>query len=172
MWMRQLGLSVGVDIPVYPCEHHYVLTRPMEGVTRNAPCTRDPDAGNYFRAMDDGSMTLGVFKKRSKPWKIGDQVPNDFAFSLLDPDWPDFQENFVALMHRLGVTREDVVKFINGPEAFTPDNNFVMGEPEQTQGLFVMGGWNSRRHRLLRRSWKIRGGMDREWRHDRRPVLC
>ncbi len=143
MWMRQLGLSHGVDIPVYPCEHHYVLTRPFEGVTRNAPCTRDPDAGNYFRAMDDGSMTLGVFKRRSKPWQIGEAVPNDFAFKLLEPDWPDFEENFAAHCHRLGVTRDDVVKFVNGPEAFTPDNNFILGEPHQTSGLFVMGGWNS-----------------------------
>ncbi len=144
MWMRQLGNTAGVDIPVYPCEHHYVITRPIDGVTRDCPCTRDPDAGLYFRALDDGSLKLGAFKKRSKPWQIGDRVPNDFSFGLLDPDWPDFAEPFAAHMHRLkGIGREDVVKFINGPEAFTPDNNFILGQPFCTDGLFVAGGWNS-----------------------------
>ena len=144
MWMRQLGLKHGIDIPVYPCEHHYVITRPIEGVTRNSPCARDPDAGLYFRALDDGGLKLGAFKKRSTPWNIGDAVPDDFSFDLLDPDWPDFAEPFAAHCHRLkGITREDVVKFVNGPEAFTPDNTFLMGQPYATAGLFVLGGWNS-----------------------------
>ena len=144
MWMRQLGLKAGIDIPVYPCEHHYVVTRPIEGITRDAPCTRDPDAGLYFRALDDGGLKLGAFKKRSKPWKVGNMVPSDFSFGLLPPDWPDFNEPFSDHQHRLkGITRHDVVKFVNGPEAFTPDNNFIMGQPALTEGLFVAGGWNS-----------------------------
>ncbi len=144
MWMRPLGLSVGVDIPVYPCEHHYLITQPADGVTRMAPCTRDPDAGIYFRALDDGSMKLGAFKKRAKPWQIGDCVPHDFAFGLLDPDWPDFAEPFQEFQHRLPwLERDHIVKFVSGPEAFTPDNNFIIGEPFLTKGLFVMGGWNS-----------------------------
>lgn len=144
MWMRQMGLQAGIDIPVYPCEHHYVITRPIEGITRDCPCARDPNAGLYFRALDDGALKLGAFKKRSKPWQIGDAVPDKFAFDLLEPDWPDFEEPFSDHMHRLkGITRDDVVKFINGPEAFTPDNNFIMGQPFMTEGLFVLGGWNS-----------------------------
>ncbi|MDG2399920.1 MAG: FAD-dependent oxidoreductase [Akkermansiaceae bacterium] len=144
MWMRQMGLQAGIDIPVYPCEHHYVITRPIEGVTRDCPCARDPNAGLYFRALDDGGLKLGAFKKRSKPWKIDDTVPDKFAFDLLEPDWPDFEEPFSDHRHRLkGITREDVVKFVNGPEAFTPDNNFIMGQPFMTEGLFVLGGWNS-----------------------------
>lgn len=144
MWLRQLGLKIGVEIPVYPCEHHYLITRPLPGVTRDCPCTRDPDATTYFRSLDDGGMKLGAFKQRTKAWQIGDHVPDDFAFSLLAPDWPDFAEPFAALQHRLpGLSRDDVVQFVNGPEAFTPDNNFLMGEPFLTRGLFVLGGWNS-----------------------------
>ena len=144
MWMRQIGLTIGIDIPVYPCEHHYVITRPIAGVTRDCPCTRDPDAGLYFRALDDGGLKLGAFKKRSKPWQVGDRIRRDFAFELLDPDWPDFEEPFASHRHRLkGLSRQDVVKFVNGPEAFTPDNNFILGQPSQTEGLFVAGGWNS-----------------------------
>jgi len=144
MWMRQIGLQAGIDIPVYPCEHHYVITRPIEGVTRDCPCARDPNAGLYFRALDDGGLKLGAFKKRSKPWEVGDAVPANFSFDLLEPDWPDFEEAFRDHMHRLpGISRDDVVKFVNGPEAFTPDNNFIMGQPFMTEGLFVLGGWNS-----------------------------
>ncbi|NNE00596.1 MAG: FAD-dependent oxidoreductase [Pirellulaceae bacterium] len=98
----------------------------------------------YFRSLDDGGLKLGAFQKRSKPWQIGDQVPGDFAFDLLDPDWPYFEKPFVDHVHRLrGITRDDVVKFVNGPEAFTPDNHFIMGQPFLTEGLFVLGGWNS-----------------------------
>ena len=144
MWMRQIGLSVGVDIPVYPCEHHYVITRPIDGLTRDCPCGRDPDVGNYFRTLDDGSVKLGTFKKRSKPWQIGDTVPNDIAFRLLEPDWEDFEQPLRDHLHRFpAIRREDILKFVNGPEAFTPDNNFIMGQPFCTDGLFVMGGWNS-----------------------------
>ena len=128
MWMRQLGLEAGIDIPVYPCEHHYVITKPIEGITRNAPCARDPNTGTYWRSLDDGGLKLGAFKKRSKPWQIADAVPHQFAHDLLEPDWPDFAEPFADHMNRLkGITRDDVVKFVNGPEAFTPDNNFIMG---------------------------------------------
>ena len=145
MWMRQLGLTAGVDIPVYPCEHHYVITRPVQGVSRDCPCTRDPDAGLYFRALDDGGLKLGAFKKRSKPWKIGDCVPSQFAFDLLKPDWEDFAEPLASHRHRLrGLDKgDDIVQFVNGPEAFTPDNQFIMGQPAMTEGLFVCGGWNS-----------------------------
>ena len=144
MWMRQLGMSVGIDIPVYPCEHHYLITRPIEGISRNVPCTRDPDAGLYFRALDDGGLKLGAFQKNSKPWQIDDHVPNNFAFRLLQPDWPEFEEALAAHLHRLpNLSRNDIFKFVNGPEAFTPDNNFIMGQPLATEGLFVCGGWNS-----------------------------
>lgn len=144
MWMRQIGMKIGVDIPVYPCEHHYLITKPIEGVTRNSPCTRDPDAGLYFRSLDDGAMKLGAFQHYSKAWQIGDQVPHDFAFDLLEPDWPKFAKPLADFMHRLpGITRQQIVKFVNGPEAFTPDNNFIMGQPFLTEGLFVLGGWNS-----------------------------
>jgi len=89
-------------------------------------------------------MKLGAFKKRSKPWQIGDSVPGDFAFQLLEPDWEDFEQPLRDQLHRFPtIRRDDIVKFVNGPKAFTPDNNFIMGKPFRTDGLFVMGGWNS-----------------------------
>ena len=144
MWARQLGLEIGVDIPLYPCEHHYVITAPVEGVTRDFPCGRDPDAGIYFRSLDDGGMKLGAFKLRSKAWRIGDTVPADFHHALLDPDWEDFAAPLASHHHRLpSTTQVEIVKFVNGPESFTPDNQFLMGEAAGTRGLFVLAGFNS-----------------------------
>lgn len=144
MWTRQLGLEIGVDIPLYPVEHHYVLSEPIEGAVRDLPCARDPDSAIYFRTLDDGSIKLGAFQSRSKPWTVGDTVPGDFAFGLLDDDWEKFSEPLAAGKHRIPALRTaKFPKFVNGPESFTPDNNFLMGPPAQTEGLFVLAGFNS-----------------------------
>lgn len=144
MWARQLGLGIGVDLPLYPVEHHYVLSEPIAGAGRDLPCARDPDAAIYFRTLDDGSIKLGAFQWRSKPWAIGDTVPPDFAFGLLDDDWATFAEPWAAGKHRIPALREArFPKFVNGPESFTPDNNFLMGPPALTEGLFVLAGFNS-----------------------------
>ena len=144
MWARQLGLAVGVDLPLYPVEHHYVLSEPLEGALPTLPCARDPDAAIYFRTLDDGSIKLGAFQWRSKPWQIGDTVPGDFAFGLLPDDWEKFAEPWAAGKHRIPALRSArFPKFVNGPESFTPDNNFLMGTPAGTDGLFVLAGFNS-----------------------------
>lgn len=144
MWTRQLGLGAGVDLPLYPVEHHYILSEPIEGAVRDLPCARDPDAAIYFRTLDDGSIKLGAFQWRSKPWQVGDVVPSDFAFGLLADDWPKFSEPLAAGKHRIPALRTAALpKFVNGPESFTPDNNFLMGLPARTEGLFVLAGFNS-----------------------------
>lgn len=144
MWARQLGLAVGVDLPLYPVEHHYVLSEPIEGALPTLPCARDPDAAIYFRTLDDGSIKLGAFQWRSKPWQIGDTVPGDFAFGLLPDDWEKFAEPWAAGKHRIPALRTaKFPKFVNGPESFTPDNSFLMGPPAGTEGLFVLAGFNS-----------------------------
>ncbi|RYD26829.1 MAG: FAD-dependent oxidoreductase, partial [Verrucomicrobiaceae bacterium] len=144
MWTRQLGLGIGVDLPMYPVEHHYVLSEPIEGARVDLPCARDPDAAIYFRTLDDGSIKLGAFQWRSKPWQIGDTVPSDFAFGLLPDDWEKFAEPWAAGKHRIPALRTArFPKFVNGPESFTPDNNFLMGPPAGTEGLFVLAGFNS-----------------------------
>jgi len=144
MWARQLGLAIGVDLPLYPVEHHYVLSEPIEGALPTLPCARDPDAAIYFRTLDDGSIKLGAFQWRSKPWQIGDTVPGDFAFGLLPDDWEKFSEPWAAGKHRIPALRTaKFPKFVNGPESFTPDNNFLMGTPAGTEGLFVLAGFNS-----------------------------
>ena len=143
MWSRQLGLSFGVDIPLYPVEHHYIVSEPIEGVDANRPVGRDPNTMIYYRSEDDGSVMLGAFQKTSTPWMIR-RVPDDFSFQLLDPDWDRYQQPLAAGKHRIpALENAEFTKFVNGPESFTPDNNFIMGEPPGIDGLFVLTGFNS-----------------------------
>ncbi len=143
MWTRQLGLQIDVDIPLYPVEHHYVLSEPIEGAHRKLACARDPDRAIYFRTLDDGSIKLGAFQARSQPWMV-ERIPNDFSFGLLEDDWERFAEPLAAGKHRIPALEQAAFpKFVNGPESFTPDNQFIMGEPAGVDGLFVLAGFNS-----------------------------
>ena len=143
MWTRQLGLGIDVDIPLYPVEHHYILSEPIEGAHRNLPCARDPGRAIYFRSLDDGSIKLGAFQARSKPWMV-ERVPSDFVCGLLEDDWEKFAEPLADGKHRIpALEKASFPKFVNGPESFTPDNQFIMGEPAGVDGLFVLAGFNS-----------------------------
>lgn len=143
MWTRQLGLKIGIDIPLYPVEHHYIVSEPVAGVDKNRPVGRDPNEMIYYRSEDDGSIMLGAFQKSSTAWMV-DRVPDDFSFQLLEPDWAKYQQPLRAGKHRFPVLESaEFPKFVNGPESFTPDNNFIMGEPAGIDGLFVLAGFNS-----------------------------
>jgi 4-methylaminobutanoate oxidase (formaldehyde-forming) len=142
MWTRQLGLTCGVTVPLYPVEHHYVITEPIRGAFDELPVGRDPDLCIYFRGEGDAVM-LGAFQNFSKPWMVKG-VPDNFSFQLLEPDWEKFAEPLQNGKHRipaLATTR--FAKFVNGPESFTPDNNFILGEAPELEHLFVAAGFNS-----------------------------
>ena len=142
MWSRQLAKGVGVSLPLHPVEHHYVVSEPVPGGRDDLPCGRDPDAQIYFRGEGAGIM-LGAFQNRSKPW-TADPIPQPFSFSLLEADWEKFAEPLAAGRHRMPVLETaEFPKFVNGPESFTPDNNFLLGETPEVQGLFVGAGFNS-----------------------------
>ncbi|MBM3837655.1 MAG: FAD-dependent oxidoreductase [Verrucomicrobia bacterium] len=142
MWARQLGLACGVNLPLYPVEHHYVVSAPISGAFDELPVGRDPDLCLYFRGEGNGVM-LGAFQKYTKPW-LSYPVPDRFSYQLLEADWEKFSEPLQAGQWRIpalaGVKFE---KFVNGPESFTPDNNFLMGETPELQDLFVAAGFNS-----------------------------
>ena len=142
MWTRELGLSCGVTIPLYPVEHHYVVTEPIAGAFDELPVGRDPDLCIYFRGEGDGVM-LGAFQESSKPWMV-DKVPQKFSFQLLEPDWEKFSVPLANGKHRIpALANCKFAKFVNGPESFTPDNNFIMGEAPEMRHLFVAAGFNS-----------------------------
>lgn len=142
MWTRELGLRCGVAIPLYPVEHHYVVTEPIPGAFDELPVGRDPDLCIYFRGEGDAVM-LGAFQAHSKAWTV-DRMPDKFSFQLLDPDWAKFAEPLKNGKHRIpALETTKFAKFVNGPESFTPDNNFIMGETPEMKGLFVAAGFNS-----------------------------
>jgi sarcosine dehydrogenase len=142
MWTRELGLSCGVTIPLYPVEHHYVVTEPIAGAFDELPVGRDPDLCIYFRGEGEGVL-LGAFQESSKPWMV-DKVPERFSFQLLEPDWEKFSVPLANGKHRIpALANCKFAKFVNGPESFTPDNNFIMGEAPEMRHLFVAAGFNS-----------------------------
>jgi sarcosine dehydrogenase len=142
MWTRELGLRCGVTIPLYPVEHHYVVTEPLPGAFDELPVGRDPDLCIYFRGEGEGVM-LGAFQSFSKAWMV-QKIPDKFSFQLLEPDWEKFAEPLKNGKHRIpALETAKFAKFVNGPESFTPDNNFIMGEASGLRNLFVAAGFNS-----------------------------
>ncbi|MCI0745794.1 MAG: FAD-dependent oxidoreductase [Verrucomicrobia subdivision 3 bacterium] len=142
MWTRELGLRCGVTIPLYPVEHHYVVTEPIPGAFDELPVGRDPDLCIYFRGEGD-AVVLGAFQAESRAWMV-DRVPDNFSFHLLPPDWEKFAEPLRHGKHRIpSLETCQFAKFVNGPESFTPDNNFILGEAPELKNLFVAAGFNS-----------------------------
>ncbi len=135
-WARQLGRSVGVTVPLYSCEHMYIVTEKMEGVPRDLPVMRDPDGYIYFKE-EVGGLLMGGFEPEAKPWNK-DIIPDDFEFGMLPDDWDQFQilmDN--ALIRVPALEKTGVKTFMNGPESFTPDLNYILGEAPQLKGFFV-----------------------------------
>jgi sarcosine dehydrogenase len=142
MWTRELGLKCGVTIPLYPVEHHYVVTEPLPGAFDELPVGRDPDLCIYFRGEGNAVM-LGAFQNFSKAWLVK-EIPDNFSFQLLEADWEKFSEPLRNGKHRIpALETARFAKFVNGPESFTPDNNFIMGEAPGVRNLFVAAGFNS-----------------------------
>jgi len=141
-WARQLGRTVGVTVPLYSCEHMYIVTEKMEGVPRDLPVMRDPDGYIYFKE-EVGGLLMGGFEPEAKPWNK-DIIPDDFEFGMLPDDWDQFQilmDN--ALIRVPALEKAGIKTFMNGPESFTPDLNYVLGEAPQLKGFFVGAGFNS-----------------------------
>ena len=144
MWSRQLAARAGVNVPLHAVEHHYVVSNPMAGITTNEPCCRDMDGLTYFRGEDlpDGkpAIMLGAFQRSTKAWMV-DKIPDDFSFKLLEDDWEKFNDPLAQGEWRIPALKSTgYSKFVNGPESFTPDNNWLMGETPELAGLFVLCG--------------------------------
>ena len=142
MWTRELALSAGVNVPLYPVEHHYAISRSVGEDVDAYPCARDPDGQIYYRT-DGDVIWLGAFQSYTKAWMV-EAVPHRFSFELLEPDWEKFEPAKVEGEHRLPILREvGYDRFVNGPESFTPDSNFILGETPELRGLWVGAGFNS-----------------------------
>jgi glycine cleavage system aminomethyltransferase T/glycine/D-amino acid oxidase-like deaminating enzyme len=141
-WGRQVGRLAGVAVPLHSAEHMYVVTGRIDGVHPNLPVLRDPD-GYIYAKEDVGGLLVGGFEPIAKPWGM-DGIPENFEFGMLPDDWDQFQilmEN--ALIRLPALERAEIKTFMNGPESFTPDNNFIMGEAPELKNFFVAAGFNS-----------------------------
>jgi 4-methylaminobutanoate oxidase (formaldehyde-forming) len=142
-WAKQVGALAGVNVPLHSAEHFYVVTEQIPGVHRDLPVLRDPDGYTYFKEVV-GGLVVGGFEPEAKPWVAPDKLPYPFEFQLLGEDWEHFSILMENAMTRIPVLRDTGIKlFLNGPESFTPDNQFVLGEAPELRNFFVCAGFNS-----------------------------
>ena len=141
-WAKQLGRMAGVTVPLHSAEHMYIVTGRIDGVHPGLPVLRDPDGYIYVKE-EVGGLLVGGFEPVAKPWAM-DGIPENFEFGMLPDDWDQFQilmEN--ALIRLPALETAEIKTFMNGPESFTPDNNFIMGEAPELKNFFVAAGFNS-----------------------------
>jgi 4-methylaminobutanoate oxidase (formaldehyde-forming) len=138
MYTPEVAALADVRVPIVPMAHEYLVTQPFQERT-GLPTLRDPDHLVYFRE-EGGGLVMGGYERESAPWGL-DGIPPDFNGILLEEDWDRFEPITVAARMRVPVMNEiTVTRLINGPEAFTPDNEFCLGETE-VRGLFVAAGF-------------------------------
>ena len=141
-WARQFGALAGVNVPLYPAEHFYIVTDKIPGVHPMLPVMRDPDGFIYYKE-EVGGLLMGGFEPVAKPWRM-EPIPSTFQFQLLDEDWAQFEPLMTNAIHRTPCLETAPVKMLlNGPESFTPDGNFILGEAPELRGYFVCAGFNS-----------------------------
>ncbi len=142
MWTRHLAKTAGINVPLQACEHFYIVTEPVADVPTGAPTLRDPGNYTYFKE-ETGKIMAGFFEPRGKVWRM-DAIPRDFSFGTLPEDWDHVGPIFERAIHRMPVLGESGIHlFFNGPEAFTPDGVFYLGETPEVDGVFVAAGFNS-----------------------------
>ena len=140
IWSHEIGRLVGVTVPVIPMAHQYLVTKPIDGVTRDIPTMRDPDRLVYFRE-EVGGLLMGGYERSPAPWGL-EGIPRDFTHKLLAPDWERFGDMMDQATSRVpAIGRAEVITLINGPEAFTPDGEFILGEAPDVRGFFVAAGF-------------------------------
>jgi 4-methylaminobutanoate oxidase (formaldehyde-forming) len=142
LWTRDLAASVGVNVPLVPVEHQYLITEPIPGVSPTLPTLRDPDRLIYWKE-EVGGLVMGGYEPDPKPWATGG-IPESFAFTLLPSDFDHFEPFMERAIGRVpALATAGVKQLLNGPESFTPDGSFILGEAPEVAGLFVGAGFNA-----------------------------
>jgi len=141
MWGREVGHMAGVNVPLQACEHFYIVTEPIPELTQ-LPVLRVPDECTYYKE-DAGKFLVGAFELDAKPWGM-DGIPEDFCFDQLPEDFEHFEHILEAAVSRLPVlATAGIHTFFNGPESFTPDDRYLLGEAPELRNFFVAAGFNS-----------------------------
>lgn len=164
-WTRDLAATVGVSVPLVSVEHQYVITEPFSPeVPRDLPTLRDPDRLTYYKE-EVGGLVMGGYEPNPIPWAV-DGIPRPFEFQLLEPDVDHFAPIMELAVGRVPRLADVGIRtLINGPESFTPDGNFILGEAPELANLFVGAGFNAF-------GIAAGGGAGQalaEWVHDGRP---
>jgi sarcosine dehydrogenase len=141
-WTRALCATVGVNVPLVSVEHQYMVTEPFFGVSKNLPTLRDPDRLTYYKE-EVGGLVMGGYEPNPIAW-AAQGIPEDFSYQLLNSNWEHFEPLMKLAIGRVpALQRVGVKTLINGPESFTPDGNFILGEAPELRGLFVGAGFNA-----------------------------
>ena len=142
LWSRELAMLAGVNAPLYACEHFYILTKPIDGIDGHLPSLSAQDGYLYVRD-DVGGLLVGCFEPNARALPLS-KLPRDFAFGLLNEDWDHFEPMLENAIHRIpALETAEVRMMLNGPESFTLDNHFMLGESAEVPGLFLGCGMNS-----------------------------
>jgi 4-methylaminobutanoate oxidase (formaldehyde-forming) len=142
MWARQIGRLAGVDVPLQAAEHYYLISEPIAGLRPQLPILRDPGRSTYIRE-EAGKLMVGIFEDVARPWNVAG-IPADFAFGEIPPDWERMQPHLERACGRVPILAQTGVKLLFcGPESFTADHNYLMGEAPNLKGFFVAAGFNS-----------------------------
>ena len=142
MWARELADGVGAVVPLHAAEHFYIVTEHIEEISPTMPVLRDPDGCGYFKE-DTGKLLVGWFEPVAKPWGM-QSIPESFCFDSLPEDFEHIEPLMAAAMHRMPILAETGIRlFFNGPESFTPDDRYLLGESPDVPGMFVAAGFNS-----------------------------
>ena len=142
MWGREIGNMCGVNVPLHAAEHFYIVTEPIKALTPDLAVLRDPDGYTYYKE-DAGKLLVGAFEPTAKPWGM-DGIPEDFEFDQLPEDWDHFEPILNNALHRIPMLKDAGIQlFFCGPESFTPDNRYILGEAPELKNFFVAAGFNS-----------------------------
>jgi len=140
LWSRELAARAGVSVPLHAAEHFYIVTEPIPGLSRQLPVMRDPDNCAYYKE-EAGKLLIGWFEPKAKPWEPSPDAP---PFQTLPPDLDHIEPMMEAAIRRVPVLAQVGVQlFFNGPESFTPDDRYLLGETPEARGLYVATGFNS-----------------------------
>ncbi|MEM7338428.1 MAG: FAD-dependent oxidoreductase [Actinomycetota bacterium] len=144
LWTRHLAATAGVEVPLMAAEHHYVVTEPVPGLDPGWPVVRDPDRWAYYKPEAGGALLLGLFEPVGRPWPAAGPPPTDRPFITMDPDADHLAEWLVPAMDRVPALHDAGLRLLfDGPESFTPDDAYILGEAPGRTGLFVAAGFNS-----------------------------
>ncbi len=142
MWAREVGRMAGVNVPLQAAEHYYLISEPIAEVHPLLPILRDPGNSAYIRE-EAGKIMLGLFERTAVPWGLP-RIPEGFAFGEIPPDWERMAPYIERAMRRVPRLLETGIKLLFcGPESFTPDHNYLMGEAPNLRNFFVAAGFNS-----------------------------